>query len=190
MSVDMTQRVFHPLAATDPVIGRWLAALEDSRRRTKETLAGIAQDALDWSPPHGGNSIGTLLYHIALIEADYLYVDVLGLEDYPAEVLALFPYRVRDEDGRLFAPLPTGLDLHLHRLDFVRERALAIYGALTMDEFRRPRAIPWTSSAPGHDYLITPEWALHHLMQHEAEHRGEIATFRAQAEGGGCRSAS
>jgi uncharacterized damage-inducible protein DinB len=29
---------------------------------------------------------------------------------------------------------------------------------------------------------VTPEEILHHLMQHEAEHRGEILTLRAQAE--------
>ena len=176
MSDTMTQRVFTPLAATDPVIGRWLAALEDTRRRTKETLAGIAQETLDWPPPHGGNSISALLYHIALIEADYLYVDVLGLDGYPAEVLAHFPYPARDEHRRLSTPPQTSLDQHLYRLDFVRERLLTTYAALMPDDFRRPRAVP------GYNYLISPEWTLHHLMQHEAEHRGEIATFRVQAE--------
>jgi uncharacterized damage-inducible protein DinB len=176
VSDDLKRRWIFPVTATVPEIGRWLGALEDTRRRTKETLAGIAQETLDWAPPHGGNSISALLYHIALIEADYLYVDVLGLDDYPAEVLAHFPYPARDKHGRLSTPPPISLDLHLHRLDVVRERALAIYGSLALDDFRRPRAVP------GYDYVITPEWALHHLMQHEAEHRGEIATFRVQAE--------
>jgi uncharacterized damage-inducible protein DinB len=176
VSDNLNRRWIFPVTATVPEIGHWLGALEDTRRRTKETLAGIAQETLDWAPPHGGNSIGTLLYHIALIEADYLYVDVLGLDNYPTEVLAVFPYPDRDEHGRLSTPPLTSRDSHLHRLDFVRERALAIYGSLTLDDFRRPRAIP------GYDYTITPEWALHHLMQHEAEHRGEIATFRVQVE--------
>jgi uncharacterized damage-inducible protein DinB len=33
-------------------------------------------------------------------------------------------------------------------------------------------------------YLVTPEWVLHHLMQHEAEHRGQIemiATLASQS---------
>jgi hypothetical protein len=32
------------------------------------------------------------------------------------------------------------------------------------------------------DYEVTPEWVLHHLCQHEAEHRAEIAALRAGAE--------
>ena len=29
---------------------------------------------------------------------------------------------------------------------------------------------------------ITPDWTLYHLLQHEAEHRGEIAVLRARVE--------
>jgi uncharacterized damage-inducible protein DinB len=48
---------------------------------------------------------------------------------------------------------------------------------MTVAEFRRPRPVNF--------YLVTPEWVLHHLMQHEAEHRGQIeilATLAAQAK--------
>ena len=33
------------------------------------------------------------------------------------------------------------------------------------------------------DYDVTPEWVLNHLVQHEAEHRAEIAITRAVFEG-------
>ena len=41
---------------------------------------------------------------------------------------------------------------------------------MTLDEFRRPRSLP--------QYDVTPEWVLHHLTQHEAEHRGHIQGLR------------
>jgi uncharacterized damage-inducible protein DinB len=31
-------------------------------------------------------------------------------------------------------------------------------------------------------YDVTPEWVLHHLMQHEAEHRSQIGALRARAQ--------
>jgi uncharacterized damage-inducible protein DinB len=31
-------------------------------------------------------------------------------------------------------------------------------------------------------YDVTPEWVLHHLMQHEAEHRSQIGAPRARAQ--------
>lgn len=168
----MTRRIVAPVAATTPEIGRWLWAIEDTRRRTKESLVGLAPASLARTPPGGGNGIGTLLYHIALIEADYLYADVLGRQeqDWPADVVAFFPDPDRDADGALTVVPATGLDRHLERLAFVRERLLATFGTMTADDFRRPRAVA--------DGAITPEWTLHHLMQHEAEHRGQIATLR------------
>lgn len=170
MSEAQQRRVIAPLAAAVPEIGRWLWALEDTRRRTRETLGRVAQAQLDWPPPGGGNSIGTLLYHLALIEADYLAIDVLGLPDWPEELLRHFPHPDRDDQGRLTVVRATALEAHLTRLALVRERLLATFAVLTPDGFRRPRALP--------SYTISPEWTLHHLMQHEAEHRGEIAMLR------------
>jgi uncharacterized damage-inducible protein DinB len=43
-----------------------------------------------------------------------------------------------------------------------------------MDEFRRPRHLE--------QYDVTPQWVLHHLIQHEAEHRGQILDRRTEAE--------
>jgi uncharacterized damage-inducible protein DinB len=154
----MQRRLVEPVPAATPEIGRWLWALEDTRRRTKEALAGLAPAALAWAPPGGGNSIGTLLYHLALIEAGYLYDDVVGLRAYPDEAAALSPSPDRDDGGALTAVRAVALDAHLRRLDDVR----------------RPRALP--------GYTITPEWTLHHVMQHEAEHRGQIMTLRDFAE--------
>jgi len=169
------QRVVEPISAAEPEVGRWLWALADCRRRTEQAVAGIGQAALDWTPPAGGNSVGTLLYHVALIEADYLYADVLELHEagYPEEVAALFPRNDRDEAGLLSAVAGTPAQ-HLARLAAVRQHLLAIFTAMDLAEFRRPRTLP--------EYEITPEWTLHHLLQHEAEHRGQILRLRELAE--------
>ena len=161
-------------AGHEPEIERWLWALEDTRQRTKAGLDGITQAVLDWTPPHGGNIIGTLLYHIAAIEADWLYTEVLEGQDFPQEVATLFPYDVRDDKEQLTVLSGTPLESHLHRLDVVRGKLLAAFRAMTMADFRRVRSLP--------DYDVTPEWVLHHLMQHEAEHRGQIGTLRELAE--------
>lgn len=95
-------RTVTPHSATDDTIGRWLWALDDSRERTKRLVAGLTLRQLDTVPTGLTNSIGTLLYHIALIEADYLCVDVLGMkEDTLLEELLTLPLDVRDERDRL-----------------------------------------------------------------------------------------
>ena len=69
----------------------------------------------------------------------------------------------------------TGLDLaaHLARLGAVRAQLLATFSAMSLDDFRRLRALP--------EYDVTPQWVVHHLLQHEAEHRGEIGVNRLLA---------
>ena len=174
MSDGTTQRkVIETPPGYDPEIGRWLWALEDGRRRTKEALAGVDPRVVDWAPPEGGNSIGTILYHLALIEADWLYVEVLEQESYPDEVAALLPHEDRDERGLLTRLQGVGLDAYLGRLDAIRDRLLAAFRELPLEEFRRVRHLP--------DYDVTPEWVVHHLMQHEAEHRGQIGMLRKLA---------
>ncbi len=54
----------------DPEVGAALWRLEDARSRTLRLLEGVSPTMLDTAVP--GNSIGTVLYHVALIEANLL----------------------------------------------------------------------------------------------------------------------
>lgn len=168
MVTETTRRnlIFDPPQAADPTIGGWLAALDDARRRTKTAIAALTPAQLDWQPPDAGNGVGSLLYHIALIEADWLSAEVREEPDYPPDLLALFPWDVRDGAGRLTVVTGLDLDTHVARLDAVRALTVATFAATTLTDFRRVRALP--------AYDVTPEWVAHHLLQHEAEHRGEL----------------
>ena len=165
-----------PLPGYEPTIGRWLWVLEDTRRETKEeALTGLAPAALDWTPPHSENSIGTLLYHIALIELDWLYTEVLESQPWPEELKQLFALDDRDAQGHLSMLRGETLEEHLHRLDLVRQYLLAAFRGMSLQEFRRSRLFS--------RYRVTAEWVLQHLIQHEGEHRGQIQLLRSLAEG-------
>lgn len=153
------------IPAASPEISRALWHLEAARGRLKEALASLIADWLDWQPYSGGNSIGTLLYHIAAIEVDWLFTEVLE-QEFSAEAASLFPYPVRNEAGRLFPVTAVSLTEHWQRLDKTRQMLLDVYAELSLAEFRRERHLP--------HYDVTPEWVLYHLAQHETEHRGQI----------------
>lgn len=158
-----------PATSLDPAIGRALWRLEDGRARTLERLDGLRDTHVDRHPADE-TSIGTILYHIALIEADWLYTEVLEQEP-TAGMAALFPLVDRDAAGNLTAATGYTLAQHLDRLRAVRARLLEVYQSMDDVDFRRLRSLP--------DYDVTPEWVLHHLTQHEAEHRGQIGALRA-----------
>ena len=158
--------------AKEPIIVQILAMLQDARRRTIESIKGVSDEALNWRRSSAESSIADLLYHIALVEADWLYEDVAGVP-YPKKIKALFPQEMRESDSRLVHVVPAPLDVHLHRLDDVRTELLEMFRTMSLEEFRRVRDLP--------RYDVTPEWILHHLLQHEAEHRGQIKSLRNAA---------
>src|SRR5262249_6025575 len=135
------QNVITELPGYDPEIGRWLWALEDGRRRTKDTLAGMDERAVDWVPAGRGDGIGTILYHLALIEADWLYVEILGQAAYPPDVIALLAHPDRDARGHLTQVKGLSLAAHLARLDAIRRRLLTGLRGMAPAEFRRPRRL-------------------------------------------------
>ena len=157
----------------EPSVARWVSVLEDTRERTKRCLDGVTDGIIDWIPSEVGNSIGTLLYHIVAIEMSYLYEDILEI-GWSEELEPLIIYDVRDDQGRLTLVQSESLEKHLGRLDAGRAFLLKALGEMTTDDLYRPHQVE--------DYEITPEWALHHLIQHEAEHRGQIVEVRMRAE--------
>jgi uncharacterized damage-inducible protein DinB len=167
------QRLIRAPGGYEPSIARWVWALQDTRRRTNRVLDDVTQEILDWVPPEGGDSIGTLLYHIVAIQMSYLYEDILEI-GWSEELEPLLRYDVRDAQGRLTAVEGESLETHLKRLETGQHYLLNALRAMTAEEFRRPRQLE--------SYRVTPEWVLHHLMQHEAEHRGQIAALRSRAE--------
>lgn len=176
LSTDITREFLRiePLPAYEPAIGRWLRALEETRSETKLALTGIDLAVLDWAPLQTENSIGTLLYHIGLIELDWLYVEVLENAPWPRVLKELFPIEARDDQHILSVVRHISLAEHIQRLDILREQLLVSFREMPLEEFYRPRILP--------AYDVTPEWVLHHLIQHEAEHRGHIQMLRSLAE--------
>lgn len=160
----------HPVAE----IGVWLWALEDARRRTNEEIAQLSEAMIDWQPPHGDSTIGSVLYHIALIEADWLYDEVLGLDAYPEPAASLLPYPHRTNQGLLTPVFGETIAHHTARLAKIRELLLETFNELSLADFRRARELE--------RYIVTPEWVLHHLCQHEAEHRSQIGGLRIAFE--------
>jgi uncharacterized damage-inducible protein DinB len=165
----MREQLVNPeLPGYAPEVGAALWRLEDTRHRTLRLLEDVPDEYVDRDA--GGNSIGTILYHLALIETDWLFAEVLE-EPYAEDLRALLPVDHRDADGVLSLVRSESLAQHLARLNAVRETLLNRFRGMTAKEFHRLREFP--------QYAVSPAWVLHHLSQHEAEHRGEMGAIIA-----------
>lgn len=168
------QRILLPLSGYAVDIGVWLSALEDARARTLRVLHKVEPQWIDFVPEGEGESIGTILYHLAAIEASWLYEDILQIP-LPPDVEAFFPYDVRDDDGKLTS-VSESLQKHLSRLSSIREHLLHEFLNMTTERFWKALGLA--------DYDVSPAYVIHHLMQHEAEHRSQIDAIRMKAKMG------
>lgn len=146
-----------------------MAMLEDTRSRLLRDLEDLDEMNLDRGLPWVKNSIGTLLYHIAAIELDWTFADLLETDEFPEGAEEWFPVDVREQDGRL-TPVVEPFRRHCERLTWVRGHLLQALRGITDDDLDRTLNPDNPSSGA---------WILHHLMQHEAEHRGQIGEIRA-----------
>lgn len=157
-------------------IGRWLWAMEELRRRTLELVEDLDQATLDWEGQDGqDNSIGSLLYHIALVEMSWLYYDLLR-QEFPHEVQVDFPLDMGSSKAGLTRVPNVSLQEHLDRLARSRSVFLDEFRRMTLDDWRR------LSSPEGEDYEVTPEWVVFHLVEHEAGHAFQISSTIRRAK--------
>ena len=153
---------------------RALWRLDDARARTREALRGMEPSLVDWQSQHHSHTIGTILYHIAAIELDWLIEEILEGKAPDESIWEMFPYAVRDDNGLLTIVTGHSVDWYWKRLDKVRELFQQAIKPMSQEDFRRKRQME--------RYDVTPAWVLHHLAQHEAEHRGELMMLRTMAE--------
>lgn len=164
-----------PVSAADPEIGRWLWALEEVRKRTLRLISDLDERLLDWRGPDGAeNSVGSLLYHIGLVEMSWLFYDLLQ-QEFPPEVEELFPTPMADDAGKVSQVVGVSLAEHQRKLARSREIALSYFQIMSLEEWRRLR--PPVNVQP---YETTPEWAVFHLVEHEAGHAFQISSLKAR----------
>jgi uncharacterized damage-inducible protein DinB len=153
------------IVCREPLVARYLTMLADCRTITIESIKAMREDLLYWRRNDFDSNISDLLYHIAFVEADWLFSDVLQ-QEIPFELTRHLGYKDRDPQGRLVHIGEEELEASLIRLENVRNKLNDTYSVMDMEEFRSLR------HSGRHD--ASPEWVLHHLLQHEAEHRGQI----------------
>mgnify|MGYP005755662235 CR=1 FL=1 len=162
------------LSGYEQEIGRALWCLEDVRSNLTKRLKGISQNELD-RKIGARQSIGSLLYHIAYVEAGWLYGEVMEKEAWDTEIEDLFPLDGWP-DGNLVHVDGDTIEAHLYRLNKVRESLLSHFRSMSMEDWRRARVLD--------EYDVTPEWVIYHLIEHEAHHRGQIFQLLREIRGG------
>jgi uncharacterized damage-inducible protein DinB len=154
--------------------------LEDQARILQETIQGITPRELEWQPERGMNTIGMLLAHNAIVDVFWTQLAILGMKETDSQpVLGIG----MDDDGLPLAPDAEGPanlkgkplafyeDLLRRGRAYVKEAWAKVSDADMDREMARDRP-------DGSKRILTVRWAMYHIVEHYAGHRGQIQLLR------------
>lgn len=124
-----------------------------------QALAGLTQQALDWSPAPEVNSIGVLAAHVIGSER-YWIIDVVAQRS-----------TNRDRDAEFRSAAITAETLRA-LLAAAGHEIQGVLEGLTIEQLAEPRR------SPRHDSDYTVGWALAHVLEHTGLHVGHIEVTR------------
>lgn len=169
----MSERVvITPAAGYPPIIGAYLAKMDDVRSRTLKYVEGLSPEQLAWSPNDKCESIATLLLHIAAAERSWIGEDIMRRPMDEWWKIA-FPIRFN-------IPQISGKELSYFTeiLANIREETKDALRTLTDDDLTREIAPLDPSEAVNTEKRFSIEWILYHMIEHEAHHKGQIAVMK------------
>lgn len=164
--------VITPVVGYSPIIGAYLAKMDDVRSRTLKYVEGLSPEQLAWSPNDKCESIATLLLHIAAAERSWIGEDIMRRPMDEWWKIA-FPIRFN-------IPQISGKELSYFTeiLANIREETKEALKTLTDDDLSREIA-PLDPGEPDNaDKRFSIEWILYHMIEHEAHHKGQIAVMK------------
>jgi uncharacterized damage-inducible protein DinB len=168
----MTAIDLEPASGYVPQIGLFLAQMENVRLGTKRYVEGLTPLQLAWHPNPAVESIGTLLLHIAAVEFSWVLEDIFK-RPMGREWEIAFPIRAG-------IPQVSGqpLEHFVDKLDAVRGEVRSALATLADSDLDRAIVPQDAGNSEPQIPGYTVRWILHHLVEHEAHHRGQIAMMK------------
>lgn len=170
--MNIRRRVLEPAEGLAPGIGFYLSGMDELRVQVREAVEGLSDEEFNRPAADGALSIGPLVMHIG--EAEWWWVQcILGGREPTEEERAQPFWDVQFEPG-----VHTGEQYSvrscLEQIDLVREqtrRTLANYTDADLDTIR-------THTNDERQLEFTLRWMLHHLVDHEAQHKGQVMMLK------------
>jgi len=168
----MSRHVLSPHPGLSTGIGYYLSGMEEVRQQVREAVTGIDSEAFGRPPFLGAHSIGALVMHIGEAEWWWMQCNVAGHQLTDEDRKA--PYWDVLDDPDAFARHGYTPEFCLLELDKIRNQTrdvLFSYGDKDLE-----RII--TVERRGETFEYSLRWILHHLIDHEAQHKGQILMLK------------
>ena len=146
--------------------------MEEVREQLREAVSEMTKEELARRAVAGAHSIGALVLHIG--EAEWWWMQcILSSHKLTAEDRGK-PFWDVLKDGEKFAGLNFTAADCLRTIDEIREQTRQTLAPFDERDFDRP----FSFNLRGTQYEYSLRWILHHLVDHEAQHKGQILMLK------------
>lgn len=168
----MPPKVLNPAAGFAPGPGFYLAGMDEVREQVRAAVTGMSDEHVGRRVVPGAHSIGALVMHIGEAEWWWIQCNIAGHELTAEDRGAPYWDALKDPDG--FAGKGYSAEFCLQQIDMIREQTRTTLASLGDDDLERIVSY----ERRGKIYQQSLRWILHHLIDHEAQHKGQILMLK------------
>jgi uncharacterized damage-inducible protein DinB len=161
-----------PAAGVSTGIGFYLSGMDEVRAQLREALEGMSDEQLARRAVDGAHAIGALALHCVAAEWLWMRRTTDGSELTDEDRRTAHMNVLEDPDA--FAAKGYTAEYCLNALDAVREQTrerLASFSDGDLDHL-------YSFVRQGRTFEVSLRWTLHHLIDHEAQHKGQILMLK------------
>ncbi len=168
----MATRVLTAAEGFTPEIGFYLSGMEEVREQVRDAVAKLTGEKLNRPAFLGAHSIGALVLHIGEAEWWWMQCNVAGHELTDEDRQAPFWDVLEEPDA--FASRGYTAEFCLQEINKIRNKTRIALAKFNDDDLDR------IFSYKRHDKIHEQSlrWILHHLIDHESQHKGQILMLK------------
>ncbi len=161
-----------PAAGVSPGIGFSLAALEEVREQLREAVKDLSDAEIARRGVADTHTIGALILHIG--EAEWWWMNCIVQGGQVTDEIRRQPYWDVLEDPDAFSSKNYSASFCLDTIGAIREETRGFLASLTDDALENV----YGHTRGERTVEATLRWILHHLVDHEAQHKGQILMLK------------
>jgi len=168
----MPRKTLNSIPGFSNEIGFYLSGMEEVREQVREAVEAMSNDLIGRPPISDAHAIGALVLHIGEAEWWWMQCNVAGHKLTDEDRKAPF-WDVLDEPD-CFSRHGYNAEFCLQAIEKIRKQTRELLASFNDDDLERI----FSYQRGGATYEQSLRWILHHLIDHEAQHKGQILMLK------------
>jgi uncharacterized damage-inducible protein DinB len=168
----MPRRTLDSVSGFSTGIGFYLSGMEEVREQLREAVAGMSPDQIGRPVVPGAHSIAALVLHIG--EAEWYWMQCVVSRNEVTDKIRNSAYWDALEDPASFSQKNYSAEFCLNEIKKIRQQTYETLSSFDDSQLDRV----FTFDRRGETFELSLRWIMHHLIDHEAQHKGQILLLK------------